>query len=106
MAKKSTNAEIEERVNTVYKLLLQSHSRFEIVQYAAKSGMCSRVRLMNTWHAQDSSSLKTQRLSGLNGLAAAIARLVQYEKRAGRDDNLQTAIKALETQAKLLRFDI
>jgi hypothetical protein len=31
---------------------------------------------------------------------------VQYEKRAGREDNLQTAIKALETQAKLLRFDI
>jgi hypothetical protein len=39
-------------------------------------------------------------------LAAAIARLVKYEQKAGREDNLQTAIKALETQAKLLRFDL
>ena len=37
MGKKSTNAEIEERVNTVYQLLLQSYSRFEIVQYAANA---------------------------------------------------------------------
>jgi hypothetical protein len=39
-------------------------------------------------------------------LAAAIARLVKYEQKAGKEDNLQVAIKALETQAKLLRFDI
>ena len=39
-------------------------------------------------------------------LAAAVRRLAEYEKRAGRDDQVQTAIKALETQAKLLRFDI
>ena len=34
-------------------------------------------------------------------------RLAEYEKRAGNDDRQQTvAIEALETQAKLLRFDI
>ena len=106
MAKKSTNVEIEERVNTVYKLLLQSHSRFEIVQYAA-----------NTWQVQPRQAdeylararqliAKDSEIERPEWLAAAIARLVQYEKRAGREDNLQTAIKALETQAKLLRFDI
>jgi len=35
-----------------------------------------------------------------------VSRLVQYEKRGGRNDNLMVAMKALETQAKLLQFDI
>jgi len=40
-------------------------------------------------------------------LAAAVRRLAEYEKRAGNDDRqVAVAIKALETQAKLLRFDI
>ena len=32
MGKKSTNLQIQERVNTVYQLLIKSYSRFEIVQ--------------------------------------------------------------------------
>ena len=106
MGKKSTNAEIEERVNTVYKLLLQSYSRFEIVQYAA-----------NTWQVQPRQAdeylararqliAKDSEIERPEWLAAAIARLVKYEQKAGKEDNLQVAIKALETQAKLLRFDI
>ena len=33
MAKKSTNIEIDERINTVYKLLLEGNSRTQILQY-------------------------------------------------------------------------
>ncbi len=33
---KSTNAEIESRIRTVYGLLIKSYSRFEILQYAAE----------------------------------------------------------------------
>ena len=35
MAKKSTNIEIDERINTVYKLLLEGNSRTQILQYGA-----------------------------------------------------------------------
>ena len=102
---KSTNAEIEERVNTVYKLL-QSHSRFEIVQYAAKEWGV-QPRQADEYLARARQLIaKDSEIERPEWLAAAISRLVQYEKRAGREDNLQTAIKALETQAKLLRFDI
>mgnify|MGYP001160809274 FL=1 len=103
---KSTNVEIEERVNAVYKLLLQSYSRFEIVQYAAKEWGV-QPRQADEYLARARQLIaKDSEIERPEWLAAAISRLVQYEKRAGRDENLQVAIKALETQAKLLRFDL
>ena len=39
-------------------------------------------------------------------LAAAVARLADYERLAREKGNLSIAIKALEYQAKLLRFEI
>ena len=35
MGKKATNLQIQERVNTIYQLLIKSWSRFDILQYAA-----------------------------------------------------------------------
>ncbi len=106
MGKKSTNAEIEERVNTVYQLLLQSYSRFEIVQYAANEWGV-QPRQADEYLARARQLIaKDSEIERPEWLAAAIARLVKYEQKAGKDDNLQLAIKALETQAKLLRFDI
>jgi len=39
-------------------------------------------------------------------LAAAVARLQDYEREARAKGNLSIAIKALEDQAKLLRFEM
>jgi hypothetical protein len=39
-------------------------------------------------------------------LAAAIARLVEYERRASEANQLSVALKALEDQARLLRFEM
>jgi len=39
-------------------------------------------------------------------LAAAVARLADYERQAREKGNLSIAIKALEDQAKLLRFEM
>ena len=106
MAKKSTNVEIKQRVETVYQLLLESHSRFEIVQYAAKEWGV-QPRQVDQYLARarqliaEDSEIKRE-----EWLASAVSRLVQYEKRAGRNNNLMVAMKALETQAKLLQFDI
>lgn len=107
MGHKSTNAEIEQRVKTVYGLLVKSYSRFEILQYAAAEWEVSErtadiyMQRARQLIQQDSEIERSE------WLAAAIARLVKYEKRAGADDRqIMTAIKALETQAKLLRFDM
>ena len=106
MGKKSTNAEMTSRVREVYGLLVKSYSRFEILQYGAEKWDVSDrtadiyIQRARELIQQDSDIERPQ------WLAAAIARLVKYEQKAGREDNLQTAIKALETQAKLLRFDL
>ena len=107
MGHKSTNAEIEQRVKAVYRLLVKSYSRFQILQYASDQWDVSDrtadiyIQRARQLIQQDSEIERPQ------WLAAAIARLVEYEKRAGSDDRqLLTAIKALETQAKLLRFDM
>jgi len=107
MAKKSTNLEIHERVNHIYQLLIKSWSRFDILQYAAVEwDLSSRqtdeyIARARKLIEEDSAVERPQ------WLAAAVRRLAEYEKRAGNDDRqVAVAIKALETQAKLLRFDI
>ena len=106
MAKKSTNLEIQDRVNTIYQLLIKSWSRFDILQYAATEWDLSS-RQTDEYIARARKLIEADsEIARPQWLAAAVRRLAEYEKRAGRDDQVQTAIKALETQAKLLRFDI
>lgn len=106
MAKKSTKLEIEERVNTVYQLLIKSYSRFQILQYAAAEWDLSS-RQADEYIARARLLIqKDSEIERPQWLAAAIARLAEYEKEAGSDRQIAVAIKALETQAKLLRFDI
>lgn len=106
MAKKSTNTEIDERVNTVYDLLLRAYSRHQIVQHAANTWQVSarqtddyiaRARLLMQLDAE---------LERPQWLAAAIARLQDYERRASDNNQISIALKALEDQAKLLRFEM
>ena len=45
MAKKSTNIEIDERINTVYKLLLEGNSRTQILQYGSETWQISERQI-------------------------------------------------------------
>jgi len=106
MGKKATNLQVQERVNTIYQLLIKSWSRFDILQYAAKEWDLSSRQTDEYIHRARKLIEEDSAIERPQWLAAAVRRLAEYEKRAGRDDQVQTAIKALETQAKLLRFDI
>ncbi len=106
MAKKSTNTEIDERVNTVYDLLLRAHSRTQILRYAAETWQVSeRQAELYMSRARQLMQLDAE-LERPQWLAAAVARLQDYEREARAKGNLSIAIKALEDQAKLLRFEI
>lgn len=106
MARKSSNVEIDARVNTIYDLLLRAYSRTQIVRY------CS-----DTWDVGERQSenyiSRARQLMALDAelerpqwLAAAVARLADYERRASEANQLGVALKALEDQAKLLRFEM
>ena len=106
MAKKSTNVEIDERVNAVYDLLLRANSRTQIVRYAAETWQVSeRQADLYMTRARQLMALDAE-LERPQWLAAAVARLQDYERLARDKGNLSVAIKALEDQAKLLRFEI
>jgi hypothetical protein len=106
MASKSTNTEIDQRINTVYDLLLRAYSRTQILRYASENWEISD-RQAETYiaRARQLQQLDAE-LERPQWLAAAIARLQEYERRASDKDQISIAIKALEDQAKLLRFEM
>jgi len=106
MAKKSTNVEIDERVNAVYDLLLRAYSRTQILRYSADQwGVAERTAETYIQRARQLMQLDAE-LERPQWLAAAIARLTEYERRASQSNQLGIALKALEDQAKLLRFEM
>ena len=106
MAKKSTNTEIDERVNTVYDLLLRAHSRTQIVRYCSDNWDVGERQAENYMSRARQLMALDAELERPQWLAAAVARLQDYEREARAKGNLSIAIKALEDQAKLLRFEM
>lgn len=106
MAKKSTNVEIDERINTVYDLLLRAYSRTQIVRYCAEHWNVGERQAENYMARARQLQQLDAELERPQWLAAAVARLQDYEREARAKGNLSIAIKALEDQAKLLRFEI
>lgn len=106
MAKKSTKDEIQNRVNVVYGLLLRAHSHHQIVQYGSETwGVSERQVRDYLAEARKLMALDSE-IERPQWLEAAVARLQDYEREARAKGNLSVAIKALEDQAKLLRFDM
>jgi hypothetical protein len=106
MAKKGTNIEVDGRINAVYDLLLHAYSRTQIVQYCAENWDISERQSENYIARARKLQQLDAELERPEWLAAAIARLQDYEREARQRGNLGIAIKALENQAKLLRFDL
>lgn len=106
MGKKSTNVEIDERVNETYNLLLKAYSRTQILRYAAENwDVSERTAETYIYRARQLMQLDAE-LERPQWLAAAIARLQDYERRASDKNQISIALKALEDQAKLLRFEM
>jgi hypothetical protein len=106
VAKKCTNSESDQRVNAVYDLLLRAHSRTQIIRFASETwGVGERQAEIYMSRARQLMALDAE-LERPQWLAAAVARLQDYEREARAKGNLSIAIKALEDQAKLLRFEI
>lgn len=106
MAKKSTNAEIDDRVNQVYDLLLKAYSRTQIVRFCSESWNVGERQAENYMARARQLMQLDAELERPQWLAAAIARLQEYERRASDKNQISIALKALEDQAKLLRFEM
>jgi hypothetical protein len=106
MARKSTNVEIDERVNVVYDLLLRAYSRTQIVRHCSETWKVGERQAENYISRARQLMALDAELERPQWLAAAVARLVDYERRASEANQLSVALKALEDQARLLRFEM
>jgi hypothetical protein len=106
MAKKGTSIQVDERVNAIYDLLLKAHSRTQIVRFCSESWNVGERQAENYISRARKLMALDAELERPQWLAAAVARLVEYERRASEANQLGIALKALEDQARLLRFDM
>ena len=106
MAGKSTNIEIDERINTVYKLLLEGNSRTQILQYGADAwGLKSRQLEEYIKRARDHQRLDAE-LERPEWLHESLCALKDIQRKATSKSQYSTALKAIELQARLLRFEM
>ena len=102
MAKKSTNAEVQLRINEVYGLLTRGYSRAQVLQHAADLWGCS-VRQADTYIARAREILEQDcEMSRPAFLAEALARLRILEQRAEKRGQLQVAINSVRLQTELV----
>ena len=106
MAKKATDREIDCRVNSVYNLLINGHSKTQVVQYCAENyGVKLRQSEEYLSRARKLQQLDAD-LERPQWLLSALSRLQNYESQSAKRGNHQAALKAVELQARLLRFDL
>jgi len=106
VARKCNNTESEQRTNAVYDLLLRAHSRKQIIQFAAENwGVGDRQTDIYIARARELIS-KDAAILRPTWLEGALARAMDYERRASDKDQLGTALMALDKQARLLRFEM
>ena len=106
MAKKATDREIDCRVNSVYNLLINGHSKTQVVQYCAENyGVKLRQSEEYLSRARKLQQLDAE-LERPQWRLSALSRLQNYESQSAKRGNHQAALKAVELQARLLRFDL
>lgn len=106
MAKKGTNVEVDGRVNAVYDLLLQAYSRTQILQYCSAEWDISERQVENYIARARKLQQEVADQNRDEWFVGALSRLQDCEREARKRGNLGVAIKAVETQARLLRFEM
>ena len=102
---RSTKAQKEFRVGTVYKLLGQGYSRGQIIEYVSENfGLGERSADNFIADARDK-LLSDADMARPAWLAEALARLRTYEQAAAKRGQLQVALNSVQAQARLIGMD-
>jgi hypothetical protein len=103
---KSTNVEIDGRINSVYKLLLEGNSRTQILQYGAETwNLGTRQVEEYIKRARVHQKLDAE-LERPEWLHESLCALKDIQRKATNGKQYSTALKAIELQARLLRFEM
>jgi hypothetical protein len=101
MAKKSDNAEIENRINQVYSLILQCYSSEKIVQYAAQKWGINRRQTFVIIQRARSRMMEITAIKREEAFAEEMELRREIIRKALDDKKYQTALQAADSRAKL-----
>ena len=103
---RSTAAEVNFRVDTIYGLLTEGQSRGQIVQFAANQWKCS-ARQADEYIQRARIRLEEDAaMTRPSWIAEALGRLRTYEQSAYKRGQTQVAINAVQLQAKLIGLEL
>ncbi len=106
MAKKATNHESLLKTQEVYGYLTSGHSRGNIVRTLSAQWNCSE-RQVDNYIAKARTMLEEDAAMARPAwLAEALGRLRNYEVAAAKRGQLQVAVNSVQTQAKLIGFEL
>ena len=106
MGVKATNHESLLKTQEVYGFLTSGHSRGNIVRTLSEQWGCSE-RQVDNYIAKASAMLEQDAAMARPAwLAEALGRLRTYEVAAAKRGQLQVAVNSVQTQAKLIGFEL
>lgn len=103
---RSTAAEVNFRIDTVYGLLTEGQSRGQIVQFCASQWKIDNRQADNYIKRARIRLEQDADMARPAWLAEALGRLRTYEQSAYKKGQTQAALNAVQLQAKLIGFDI
>ena len=101
MAKKSDNAEIENRINQVYSLILQCHSTEKIVAYARQIWGINRAQTARYIQRARDRMKEITSIQREEAFAEELEARRELIRIALAEKKLQTALQAMDSRAKL-----
>ena len=103
---RSTAAEVNFRIDTVYGLLTEGQSRGQIVQFCANQWNIDNRQADNYIKRARIRLEQDADMARPAWLAEALGRLRTYEQSAYKRGQTQVAVNAVQLQAKLIGFDL
>lgn len=101
MARKSDNAEIDQRVNKVYSLILQCYSTEKIVEYSRQIWGVNRAQTARYIQRARSRMMEITALQREEAFAEELELRREIIRKAMDGGKLQTALQAADSRAKL-----
>lgn len=101
MAKKSDNAEIDQRVNKVYLLILQCYSTEKIVEYSRQVWGINRAQTARYIQRARSRMMEVTAIKREEAFAEEMELRREIIRKALDDKKYQTALQAADSRAKL-----
>lgn len=103
---RSTAAEVNFRVDTIYGLLTEGKSRGQIIQFVAEQWNIDARQADNYIKKARIRLEQDADMARPAWLAEALGRLRTYEQSAYKRGQTQVALNAVQLQAKLIGFDL